>query len=147
MTRSLTSLLASAAALAAPATPSFAGTRSELPPPYTASCHAIDGDTLRCGPVRIRLLGIDAAELPGHCRQGRDCAPGDPYAQWNQLAALVTGTLTIRPVKFDNYGRQVALVTNAFGFNLSCAMLGVGATYKPQWDDGGRIASLCFARR
>lgn len=31
---------------------------------------AIDGDTLRCGRERIRLLGTDAPELPGHCQRG-----------------------------------------------------------------------------
>lgn len=41
---------------------------------------AIDGETLRCGKERIRLLGIDAPETPGHCRRGRKCVEGDPYA-------------------------------------------------------------------
>src|SRR3546814_3997050 len=55
---------------------------SSPPAPIEVSgCHAIAGDTLRCGRVRIRLLGIAAAEQPGHCRQGRQCAPGDPRAQ------------------------------------------------------------------
>lgn len=30
-------------------------------------CRAVDGDTLRCGQERVRLLGIDAPEMPGHC--------------------------------------------------------------------------------
>lgn len=38
----------------------------------------VDGDTLRCGSTRIRLSSIDAPELPGHCRPGRECTPGDP---------------------------------------------------------------------
>src|SRR3546814_4753345 len=29
----------------------------------------VDGDTLRCGGTRIRLQGIDAPEMPGHCRR------------------------------------------------------------------------------
>lgn len=30
-------------------------------------CEAIDGDTLRCSEIgRVRLLGIDAPEMPGH---------------------------------------------------------------------------------
>ena len=32
------------------------------------SCVAIDSDTLRCGQERVRLIGIDASELAGHCR-------------------------------------------------------------------------------
>ena len=31
-------------------------------------CTVVDGDPLRCGSERVRLLGIDAPELPGHCR-------------------------------------------------------------------------------
>jgi endonuclease YncB( thermonuclease family) len=46
----------------------FAGWKASAAPRYDAtisSCHAIDGDTLRCGEERIRLVGIDAPELPG----------------------------------------------------------------------------------
>jgi endonuclease YncB( thermonuclease family) len=50
-------------------------------------CSVTDGDTIRCGDERIRLLGIDAPELPGHCRSGRNCAPGDPYASTSSLTA------------------------------------------------------------
>ena len=40
-----------------------------------------DGDTLRCQDgTRIRLSGIDAPELDGHCQPGRACVPGDPLA-------------------------------------------------------------------
>lgn len=46
---------------------------------------AIDGDTLRCGAERIRLLGIDAPEMPGHCHERRNCVPGDPIASKNAL--------------------------------------------------------------
>ena len=43
------------------------------------SVSVLDGDTFTCDGKRIRMAGIDAPELPGHCRTGRDCAPGDPY--------------------------------------------------------------------
>lgn len=109
---------------------------------YT-DCVAIDGDTLRCGSTRIRLLGVDAAELPGHCRAGRDCAPGDPFAQQEALARFATGPLTVSPVTTDRYGRTVASVTNASGQNASCAALAAGATYKPQWDSRSKIQVTC----
>ena len=51
----------------------------------TSNARAIDGDTLRTGNTRLRLLNIDAPELPGHCRPGRHCAPGNP---WESMAAL-----------------------------------------------------------
>ena len=48
--------------------------------------YAIDGDTFVKDGVHYRLeLGDgsgdypDAPEMPGHCRRGRDCTPGDPY--------------------------------------------------------------------
>lgn len=106
-------------------------------------CQAIDGDTLRCGETRIRLLGIDAAELPGHCRTGRDCAPGDPFAQWRVLQRLASGPLSVRPLARDYYGRIVAQVRNRRGEDLSCGMLAAGAIYKPAWDNGGIIARSC----
>lgn len=114
-----------------------------LAPVVVTNCRAIDGDTLRCGSVRIRLLGIDAAELPGHCRIGRQCAPGDPFAQQAELRRLAAGPLTVRAVSQDRYGRLVATVRNARGVELSCAMIAAGATYKPAWDNGGIVRRSC----
>lgn len=53
------------------------------------ACRVTDGDTIRCGDERIRLLAIDAPELPSHCRTGRECAPGDPYASGTSLGAAM----------------------------------------------------------
>lgn len=55
------------------------------------AAHAVDGDTLRCGAGigLVRLAAIDAPELPGHCRRGRHCAPGDPYQARDVLRRLV----------------------------------------------------------
>jgi len=108
------------------------------------SCTAIDGDTLRCGPAgkeHVRLLGIDAPEMPGHCRAGRDCAPGDPFASKASLQQLVQGKLVrLQRYKKDLYGRTLAIAT-AGGINLSCAQLKAGmAIYKPNWDWAGRIS-------
>ena len=107
------------------------------------NCTVTDGDTLRCGNVRIRLLGIDAAELPGHCRRGRKCAPGDPVQHRSALEAAARGELSINPIKQDRYGRTIAVVSNSRQQNLSCVMLAAGATYKAEWDDGRRIAVAC----
>jgi len=107
------------------------------------NCKAIDGDTLRCGSVRVRLVGIDAAELPGHCRTGRTCAEGDPYKQRVALAELAANPLTIVPLKLDKYQRIIARIRNTDGQDLSCAMLAAGATYRPDWDEGKIIARTC----
>lgn len=74
------------------------------------SPHVLDGGTLRCGSVRIRLTSIDAPELPGHCRPGRKCTPGNPYASTDNLRLLVAGqAVDCRQVDTDHYGRAVAL--------------------------------------
>ena len=108
-----------------------------------ADCRVVDGDTLRCGSERVSLLGIDAPELPGHCRRGRNCAPGDPVASTTSLKSAVSGDLTIVRVGTDRYGRTLALVSAA-GQDLSCHQLAQGrAIYRRDWDDGGLVASRC----
>lgn len=85
-----------------------------------------DGDTFRCGKRRIRLAGIDAPELPGHCRTGRVCTPGDPFSSRDALAVL----LKQQPVRCfqsdtDRYGRTIASC-EAGGVNLSCSLVRSG---------------------
>jgi len=113
-----------------------------------ASCTVVDGDTLRCGAERVRLLGIDAPELPGHCQQGRQCAPGDAHASTRSLrAAVAKGTIVIQRIGTDRYGRTLALV-RAGATDLSCWQLSQGqAIYKPYWDNGGALARTCPAAR
>lgn len=55
------------------------------------AAQAVDGDTLRCadGVGRVRLAAIDAPEMPGHCRRGRNCAPGDPIQSRDVLGRLI----------------------------------------------------------
>lgn len=90
----------------------------------------VDGDTLNCGKRRIRLQGIDAPELPGHCRQGRDCVPGDPYASTENLRQLVAGgALRCRQTDIDVYGRTVARC-KAGQTDLSCAQIEEGHAVK-----------------
>lgn len=116
------------------------GDRTGEPPGGT--CEAVDGDTLRCGRERIRLIGIDAPEMPGHCRRGRRCAPGDPFAARDSLAAGLGG-LTITRVGTDRYGRTLATAHGAGG-DLSCRQLERGhAVYRSDWDDGKRVLRAC----
>lgn len=74
---------------------------SSLQPGYdqtVTGCTVTDGDTIRCRGERIRLLGIDTPELPGHCRQGRDCVPGDPVASTLSLDTAMVGTIRINRI-------------------------------------------------
>jgi endonuclease YncB( thermonuclease family) len=91
-----------------------------------ATTAVLDGDTFDCDGQRIRLQGIDAPELPGHCRPGRDCTPGDPYASTRNLRRLVSWRdVTCRKVDTDHYGRTVARCS-AGKADLSCAQLDGG---------------------
>jgi len=89
--------------------------------PANFVCHApyvIDGDTLQCGHgPRVRLARIDAPEMPGHCRRGRSCAPGDPFeAKAALVEAIGRQDIECTPVSAsprggasrDRYGRTVA---------------------------------------
>jgi micrococcal nuclease len=106
-------------------------------PPPAIICEApraLDGDTIACAnlPRHVRLLGIDAPELPGHCRTGRQCTPGDGEASTRVLAALLgLGAVIITPKATDRYGRTLARVEVAeSGADLSCAMLATGAAVR-----------------
>lgn len=102
-------------------------------------CRAVDGDTLRCGQERIRLIGIDAPEMPGHCRSGRRCVAGDPLASRKSLQRALGGPIIIERIGHDRYGRTLAFVS-AGGQNLSCDQLQRGqAHYRADWDFDGRI--------
>jgi micrococcal nuclease len=104
---------------------------------------AVDGDTLRCGEERIRLIGIDAPELPGHCQEERSCAPGDPMASMAALAAASRGTAEIDRQGYDRYDRTLARV-RVNGVDLSCAQLAGGhAIYRSDWDLLGEIGTEC----
>lgn len=109
----------------------------------TTGCVASDGDTLRCGEERIRLLGIDTPELRGHCRKGRRCVPGDPIAAKHSLERAIAGPLAIERHGRDRYGRTLAIVTGPLG-ELSCRQLAEGhARYRADWDAGRRVARRC----
>lgn len=106
-------------------------------------CVAVDGDTLRCGKERVRLLGIDAPEMPGHCRRGRECVPGDPFASRDALAAMLDRRLKMRRLGRDFYGRTLAIV-EARGRDLSCHQVRAGlAIYKARYDRKGLVARRC----
>lgn len=107
---------------------------------------ASDGDTIRCADgTRIRMSGIDAPEMPGHCRRGRVCAPGDPVRSRDSLrAAIATGPITYRAISVrDPYGRTIALVYNG-SVNLSCHQIASqNAIYVQRWDNGGFVRQEC----
>ncbi len=84
-----------------------------------------DGDGMRCAgrEKSMRMYGIDAPEMPGSCRPGRQCTPGDPYAARDYLASLTAGrSVKCEQLDTDVYGRPVVRCT-ADGMDLGCAMV------------------------
>jgi endonuclease YncB( thermonuclease family) len=99
------------------------------PPNGRFSCsvaHVTDGDTFRCSNgTRVRLASIDTPEMPGACRPGRSCAPGNPYAAKAALQRLIGG----RTVQCQSVGmsyNRVAAWCSVNGVDLSCAMVRSG---------------------
>lgn len=97
---------------------------------------ALDGDTIVVGTAHVRLLRIDAPELPGHpCPVGRrpSCNDRDPdYAYESQRALqrlLDTGDVYCVsdnppwPIRKDAYGRYLAECYTDHGTNIGDAML------------------------
>lgn len=84
-----------------------------------------DGDTIRCGSLRVRLAAIDAPEIHG-CRLGRVCVSGDGWASKANLERLIGRRgVTLRPIEYDRYGRLVACVSVG-GVDLSNAQFSAG---------------------
>lgn len=111
--------------------------------PEVTNCLAIDGDTLNCEGESIRLLGIDAPEMNGHCAPERNCAPGDPIVSKRVLSGVLQHSMKIVRVGEDQYQRTLAMVY-AGNLNLSCYQLSNRqAVYVSDWDDGGRVQSAC----
>jgi len=107
-----------------------------------AAVTVIDGDTIRAGDERIRLLGIDAPEIHG-CRQGRVCAPGDGQASKRSLEAMMGGRISVQRVGQDRYGRTLAQVYVG-GRNVACEQIRRGqAVYVAKWDNGGLLEADC----
>jgi endonuclease YncB( thermonuclease family) len=81
------------------------------PPEPALSGHAsvVDGDTLRLGGKRVRLLGIDAPELDQPC-SGADGTPWPcgEAARDKMLELVGGGAVTCAPQGHDRYGRVLA---------------------------------------
>jgi micrococcal nuclease len=108
-------------------------------PCATSYCHpganqiAIDGDTFRTADGRrYRLARIDAPEMPGHCRRGRRCVEGDPYAAKQALQwFLDDDNLVCKPVGTDYYRRTlVECLDGGRSVNDSLIELGFAEVYR-----------------
>ena len=83
----------------------------------------IDGDTFICGDGRhVRIAGVDAPELAGHCERWRQCAPGDAKASLHAMIRLAKGRTAQCEAVGTSYNRTLAFCSVG-GTDLSCAML------------------------
>lgn len=80
-----------------------------LPARISGRAVAVDGDTLRLGEDRIRLLGIDAPELDQACQNGSGGKWRCGLEARNTLTTIVrTGEIDCQPYRLDIYGRWLA---------------------------------------
>lgn len=85
----------------------------------------VDGDTVRCGPERVRIASIDAPEI-SPCARNRACTPGDGAASKRALAGLLESkTVMIQRMGHDRFGRTVARLT-VEGQDVGCWMVANG---------------------
>jgi micrococcal nuclease len=113
---------------------------------YMIDCPAVvvvDGDSLRCGSERLRLIGIDAPELHG-CHNDRQCVEGDGQASRQSLRnALNLGPFRFERIGQDRYGRSLVMAW-AGKTNLACWQLRRGyASYVARWDNGRLLSKAC----
>jgi endonuclease YncB( thermonuclease family) len=134
----VTAMLVSLLAVVASHSPQWPGDPGQF------SCRVAyvhDGDTFRCTDgSRIRLAAIDAPEMPGACRRGRSCAPGNPWRSKAALEGLISGRTVECRATGTTYNR-IAAWCSVGGTDLSCAMLRSGQAIRlPRFDRQGRLA-------
>nr|WP_310522406.1 DUF1294 domain-containing protein [Polymorphobacter sp.] len=87
-----------------------------------------DGDEIRCAnkASAMKLFSIDAPRLPGDCRTGRACVPGNPIAARDYLRELThnkkVSCTSLDPNRTGSRDVRCA----ADGIDLSCAMVASG---------------------
>jgi len=106
----------------------------------------VDGDTLRFGGQRVRLMGIDAPELGQFCQDGdgANWACGD-VARTEMSNLLSTGDLRCEGAGHDRYGRLLARC-EAAGTDLGHAMVSDGLAVS-DGDYFGDEAQARFGRK
>jgi len=81
-----------------------------------------DGDTLRCGPERVRLFGVDAPEV----RRGQTPAEPLAYEARDELVRLTRGRVACRFVERDRYGRFVGKCWSSTTPDINAALIRSG---------------------
>ena len=119
-----------------------------VPPPATLTdVRAVDGDTLRAGAERIRLIGIDAPEKDQTCRDARGPAYACGVAATDRLAALVAeGNVACAAQGHDRYGRTLAVCSAGAVADVGIALVREGYAVSYMDRDGRYGAAEAAAR-
>ena len=97
-----------------------------LPPPFSGTARASDGDSLWVGGGRVRLLGLDAPELDQICwRADGGEWPCGRAARDAMSALLAKGSIACAPAGEDKFGRTLAHCT-ADGEDVGAAIVEAG---------------------
>lgn len=113
-------------AIAPPAAPN--------PPP---SLRVIDGDTIVDHGRTIRIRGLDAPELHGHCPAETQLA----MRARERLQQLLADGLSVYPSGRDRYGRILAVVRDARGQDVARIMIAEGLAHP--YDGRGPRGGWC----
>ena len=107
--------------------------------------YVVDGDTLQCGPERVRLFGVDAPEL---AHGGRPAQPGAVEAR-RMLERITSGRVRCEEAGNgrDRYGRLVARCTAPGVGDVAAALARAGwARDYPHFSHGRYAADEAAAR-
>lgn len=98
-------------------------------------CTATDGDTLRCGRERVRVMGLDAPELRARCPAELALA----RAARDRLEALIARGVTLEPHGRDRYRRLLAVVRDRQGRDVAQLLIreGLARPYTGRTRRGG----------
>jgi endonuclease YncB( thermonuclease family) len=98
-----------------------------LPPRFTGEARASDGDSLRLGTDRVRLLGLDAPELDQVCWRENGMEWPCGRAARDHLAALLShGAIACTTRGTDKFGRFLATCENALGDDVGASLVANG---------------------
>jgi endonuclease YncB( thermonuclease family) len=103
-------------------------------------CRAIDGDTITCGKIHIRIVNVDTPELGAHARCPAEAELAERARRFT-AEQLAGSKVEIRPDPkrpHDRYGRTLARVT-VDGIDLGEALVAAGLAR--EWD--GRRRPWC----
>lgn len=106
--------------------------------PVTQSIYVHDGDTIRIGSERIRIIGLDTPEIGSGARCPAE-QQGAVAARAELERMLFRAKVTIRRDGTDRYGRTLAYVY-ADGENVARALISAGLARPYQ---GGKREGWC----